>query len=254
MKNYSLKEKIREIINILFYIAFLFYLFFVFRYEQNTLVKWIVACFGLVALAIAIHAEYLKLTYHKALYALNFQLDPAQAIAYYNQVEKWDFFHSYKKNRLIFDIQVYLFQERPQDILDIIENHSQFFHSSVEHILIAEYYQLRSYLLLNSHNQIKAVYAKISEIRSLKKPPLLFSFDEIDAIYYLGCNNLKKAVQCFQKVNQKYMNPKERSFILSNLIHYCDDPKKAEYQSQLNQLLESSTPLYTTKESQKKSL
>ena len=73
----------------------------------------------------------------------------------------------------------------------------------------------------------------------MKKRPKIFQYDELDGIHERALNNRGRAYELFQNVNTAYMNPKEKKFILENLVFLAPVNEKKEYQEQLDALMEA---------------
>ena len=237
MKYYNKKELGKIFVRFLFYILFIILLVNIAVRTESSWQKWFLIVFGVIALVVTGLSEYLKYLYNQALYALNFELNPEKAIVFFDKVDAHDIFKGYRKTRYVFDVQVSIEQNRAEDVLDIIEKQYDYFNSSVELKMIQYYYQLRAYCMLNRHNKLKATYENINRLRRLKKPPRIFSFDEIDGIYYLGMKDYRKAYRSFQKVDMKYMNPKECCFILKQLCLLSKDGKNQKYKKEYDELV-----------------
>ncbi len=88
-------------------------------------------------------------------------------------------------------------------------------------LTINYYYQMRAYYILKEYDNLKEVYHKMCKLRDIKKPIKIFSWEEIDAMSQVANNNGGKAYKTFSNVNMKNMNPKEKAFVIKNLMTYA---------------------------------
>ncbi len=241
MKNYTIKQKMRTLFTYLAYFIYFCFAIYLLIYGPNTIFKYIFLVISVFAMTISIYAEYLKVLYHKALYALNFEMNPQKAQEIFMKLEKQDYFNGYKNVKPLFYLQLKLELKEGNEVLEIIALNEKYLRSDTKMLFIYYYYKLRAYHVSNQHRQAQKVYHDMKLIKTMKKAPKIFSWDEIDGIYHLCCNNESKALKSFSNINMKNMNPKEQCFILSNLIKLDKSVKnKAQYQAQYQQLMEGS--------------
>lgn len=235
--HYSLKQKIFMIFTIIVYFAFAYFVIQA-AIQDHSVSGYIFVAMGVVALFFGILNEYLKLLYNEALWYLNFKLDPDKADEMYDKLVKYDVFKIKEKDRGLFDTMVALERKQPKQVLKIIEENDKKYSSNVELLLIKFYYQMRAYLMLGKTKEINIIYNDVRNIEKMKKRPKIFQYDELDAIHSLGIKNYGEAYDHLKKVNMVYMNPKERKFILEQLIITAPEKEKAEYKEKLNTLME----------------
>ena len=239
LKHYSFRQKASMIITIIFYILFFFMVVYAAIYSHGDIRSILFAILGVVALVFGILNEYIKLLYNEALWYLNFKLDTKKASEYYDRLCKVDIFKSYVKDRGLFDTMVAIEEKDGQRALKIIQDNDKKFTANVEMLLIKLYYEMRAYLLLGRDKKINECYNDVRNIEKMKKRPKIFQYDELDGIHERALNNRGRAYELFQNVNTAYMNPKEKKFILENLVFLAPVNEKKEYQEQLDALMEA---------------
>lgn len=170
-----------------------------------------------VFLGIALWSEYLRHLYKKAIFTLNIEGKPEEARTQFDDLMKKDFFHGYRKNRLIFDTLYHTDQMQPMECMNTLEKDSKFFHNSMDNLLIWDYTKFYSYFLLNNRTKTKQQYERVMKLKDIKikgtKISPLYNWEFIEAIYLFSCKDYKKSLKAFQNVNPKNMNHRE-------LMHY----------------------------------
>lgn len=233
MKNYSTVEKIKLLFTYTSYLIFLCFIGYLIISEKNY-VTYLFIVFAIFALVASVYYETLKVKYHKALYALNFELNSDKALDLYEDLLKKDYLRGYQKTKILFYLQYYTEKQDAHKMLEILNENQKELRKGLYMLSILYYYQLRACFINQDVDSITEVYNKILELRKTRKNPKLFNPLEIDGMYYLVINHRKKAYTCFKNINMKNMNPKERKFIFENLIVLAKDEKeKKEYQKQI---------------------
>ncbi len=237
IKHYSLKQKIIMLFTIAVYIAFAVFVIQA-AINDHSVSGYAFVALGIVSLIFGTLNEYLKMLYNEALWYLNFKLDTDRATKLYEKLIKKDIFKIYEKNRGLFDTMVALEKNQPREVLSIIEQNDKKFSANVEMLLIKSYYQMRAYLLLGQSQKLNVVYNDVKNIEKMKKRPNVFQYDELDGIHKLAIKQNGEAYNLFKKVNMQNMNPKERKFILEQLIITAPNSEKDTYKEELNKLME----------------
>ncbi len=237
IKHYSLKQKIIMIFTIAVYTAFAHYVIQA-ALKDHSISGYAFVALGIVSLIFGVLNEYLKMLYNEALWYLNFKLDTKTATELYDKLIKKDIFKIYEKDRGLFDTMIALENNKPKEVLSIIEKNDKKFSANVEMLLIKCYYQMRAYLLLDQGQKLNVVYNDVKNIEKMKKRPNIFQYDELDAIHKLAIKQNGEAYNLFKKVNMQNMNPKERKFVLEKLIFTAPDSEKETYREELNKLME----------------
>ena len=236
LRHYSFKQKVRMIINLIFYILFAIMVIYGAFHTNGELLPILFVIFGIVCLVFGTLNEYLKLLYNEALWYLNFKCDPAKAKEIYEKLCTKDLLGMYRNDRALFDVMCAIEEKDGNRVLKIIEENEKKFNANVETLLIRLYYEMRAYLLLGKEKKINEIYTDVRNIEKMKKRPKIFQYDELDGIYERARKNRAGAYDHFQKVNTAFMNPKETKFILENLILLAPADEKKAYQEDMQRL------------------
>ena len=237
MKNLSRSGRLNYVFSIISYILFGFLTVSIIIFGTNTIQKWIISVVFVLFLIGGIFVEYLKRKYHKALYALNFELNTKKAIALFDELEKKDLFHGYQNTRILFDVQVALEEKRYSDALRLIDQNEDIFRKDLEMFSIMQYVKLRCYVAKGDQKRAARAYKDFKMTSKQKRAPRIFSPDEVEGLYQLAIKNKNSAYKCFKAVNMKNMNTREIAFILTQLKEltpYKDE--REEYQEALENI------------------
>ena len=237
-KHYSPKQKVKTVIDIIFYLIFAYMVISVVINKDFTISGIAFLIIGIVCLVFGIRNEILKQKYNKALFTLNYCCNPDKAEEQYNELVEKDIFNIYRDDRALCDIMIELERGNPKKVLKIIEDDDKKFSANVELLLIKFYYQMRAHLMLGNTKAINEIYNDVKNIAAMKKRPKIFSYDELEGIHQLALNNKGRALDCFKKINTIHMNPKEKKFILENLIALSSGQDKEDYQAEYDTLLQ----------------
>lgn len=237
-KHYSPKQKVRTVIDVAFYLIFAYMIISVIINRDFSVSGIAFLIIGVVSLFFGTKNELLKQKYNKALFTLNYACNPDKASKLYDELVEKDIFKIYRDDRALFDVMVELERGNAKKVLEIIEKDDEKFSANVELLLIKFYYQMRANLLLGNGKAINEIYNDVKNIAAMKKRPKIFSYDELEGIHQLGLNNKGRALDCFKKINTIHMNPKEKKFILENLIALSSGQDKIDYQSEYDILLQ----------------
>ncbi len=202
--------------------------------------KLIFILVGSTVLAISIYYEYLKIIYEKMIRSLTIDTDIPKSKRYRQTLLKRDWFNGFKNSLLLFDSLLLMDQGRYEECLELIDNHSQFFHSTVDYLYISYYNQLLCHFFLNQVEDAETSLKNLMGIKKLskKKYSPLFSWDEIEAIGYDLANRHQKSLQSFNKVPLKQLNSREKAYhyylialqykVLGNTKEYGNNLKKSQ--------------------------
>lgn len=213
MRKLRFSPKTQQIITYLFY--FIFFIFSVYQIFQtdNLTHKILYAVFSILILGIALYSEYLKHLYKKAIYKIAFDCDPIQAENQMNDLLKKDFFKAYKNEKIIFDTLVYVDQNEFQACLDHLEKNYEFFHASLDQLLIYHFNVFYCSWQLNDIDKAIDEYNKMLRMKNKKtkgaKANALYNWEYIEALYQLARKEYKQSYNAFKKVNITNMNPRE---------------------------------------------
>lgn len=177
--------------------------------------KFVFGIIGFGVLAITIYFDYLKRLYEKMIYRLTADCNIELAEKAKQKLLQKDFVHGFRKSLQLFDALLLLDKGQYQACLNHLETHKQLFHGTIDYLFISYHTQLHCCYFLNDKEQSEYVYQKLQELKQTnpKKYRALFSWDEIDGVYYLTQERNKKSIQAFQKVNAALLNPRETTYL-----------------------------------------
>lgn len=209
---------IRGVVMAIIYIAFTF---FVIKNtynieEQST--RIIAYVFFGVILFIGLWNEYLRVLYQKAIKTLLFELKAPEAKQIFDDLQKKDFAKGYKNSRAIFDTLYYVDCLDTDNAIQTLEDHSKFFHNSLDNLLIDHYTRFYCATLIQKPSIVEEEYKHIKRMQTSKvkgkRVSPLYNWDFIDAVYYTYHRDYKKAKRTFENVDTSLMNKRE-------LMHYA---------------------------------
>lgn len=209
----AFSEKARKTITFIIYIIFAIFTISNLIKEPSIVGKLCYLFILLLFLGIAGWAEYLRYLYHKMIEALGMQCNPEKAMYYYHDLKKKDFFKSYKQTLLVFDTLYYQDINKPEEAINLLNEHEKTFKSSLDYLLIRNYTYFISYYQLGNHTKVKKYFPEVMKMKDKKikgsKVSPLYNWTLIEAIYLLSTKDYKKSVQAFKNVNTKNMNHRE---------------------------------------------
>lgn len=212
-KNYSTKEKLRLFTIILIYIIFSIYTINFIVKEHNLYVKLSFMIILIIFLSVSLWAEYLKYLYQSSIYHLNVTLNLNEAMKIFEKLNRLDFFKSYRKTFLIFNVLYEMCLENYEMCLSLIEQNDKFFRSSLDNLLIQKYTYFFCSYKYKKFDDVEKYYQDIQELKNLKikksKVSPLYNWDFVDAIYFKSKNNFHKSKLCFENTNTINMNSRE---------------------------------------------
>ena len=215
IRKHAFSEKGRNIITAIIYLIFLIYSCNLILQAEAMSTKIAYVAITLILLSIVGLSEYLRWLYRSAIKTLTMDCDPYKAKEIEQKLLKFDLFKAYKKTMLIFDLMVYADLDEYEKCIELLDHNEKFFKQSLDHILIRNYNYFKSYYALNNKTQGKKYYQETIKLKGAKlrgsKVSPLYSWDEIDAVYYLKIRDLKKSKAAFANTNTKMMNFREMS-------------------------------------------
>lgn len=177
-----------------------------------------------------------KKLYNKAIYALNYELDPGKANLLYSEIVKHDFFKTYTKQRGFFDLMLLMEINEYDKAKWIIEMNEKKFESSDELKAIKLFYEMYIFARQNDNSKVLSNYRQIKDLISSGVKPELFTELEIDGLAQMINNNNSLALQTFEQIDLDSLCPKDKKRILNNLCKLASGKKKIEYKNKLNEL------------------
>lgn len=217
MKPFQFNNKTRTLFIAVIYIAFTIFSIYNIVKAPQISSKIFYACLLIVALSIAIYAEYLRTIYQKCIQTLTIDCDPLKADQQFKALLKKDIFKAYNKTYLIFQTLYYADMLDPKNCLNTLEKDEKFFHSSLDMLLVYHYTKFYANFLLNNLEEVKNEYSHLTKLKGAKikgdKVAPLYNYEFIDSIYQFALKKYKQSLNCFKSINTKNMNPRE-------LLHY----------------------------------
>lgn len=245
IRKHAFSEKWRNIITGIIYIIFILYSINLIIHTEAISSKLFYAVLTIILISVVALSEYLRQLYRKAIKTLVMDCDPKQAKEIEAKLLKYDLFKAYKKTMIIFDLMIYADSNEYQKCIDLLDQNESFFKQSLDNLLIRNYNYFKAYVGIDNKTKAKKYYQdtikmKGAKIKGSKVSPL-YSWDEIDAVYYLCIKDIKKSKAAFANTNTQMMNHRELCHFyydyaqLNLLDHNLNDARK-----HLNQVLEIS--------------
>lgn len=247
-KKYSFNEEARNFI--VFAIYAIFIIFSIYQAVHTPSIEGKILYIGImvVFMSICILSEYLRFLFRKAIKALNMECHPSKAIEYCDKVKKYDIFHSYATTIKLFYLLIYKDQGNPEACLQILEENQKLFKQNIDYLLIRNYNEFYCAFMLNQHGKLKKAYPEVIRMKGAKvkgaKVSPMYSWEEIEGVYYLGIKDYKKSRNAFKSVNTKFMNNRELSHFYYEyaLLEIAMNNKK-EAMEYLNKVVELSNQM-----------
>lgn len=215
LSNYTFSAEAKRTIHIIIYIIFLFYSIYLIAQAPSVAVKIAYIAITIIFLTIAVFAEYLEYLSEKAIKALNYECNPEKAKEIYDKLQKFDFFKSYKNNRILFDTIYNLAIYEPNTAIKLIQDNDKYFRLNIDALLIRNVSLFIAYVESNNKTQAKKAYPEIIKLKGGKvkgkKLSPLYNWDELEALHYYISNDFDKACKAYKNVNPLYMNNKEKT-------------------------------------------
>lgn len=215
IRKHAFSEKWRNIISAIIYILFVVYSVYLIIYAEEVSTKLFYACLTIILISVTALSEYLRYLYRQAIKSLVMDCDPYKAQEIKQKLLKYDIFKAYKKTMIIFDLMVYTDLNQYDKCIELLDNNEKFFKQSLDNLLIRNYNYFKGYIGIDNKTKAKKYYQDTIKLKGAKikgsKVSPLYSWEEIDAVYYLCIKDIKKSKAAFANTNTKMMNNRELS-------------------------------------------
>lgn len=226
LRRFAFGNTTRNVITYTLYVAFTVYTGIKLFQEPSMPGKATYAILLILFLGIALWAEYLRFLYRQMISALTMDCNLNKADLLKQDLIKKDFFHAYRNTLYIFDTLYFMDQEQPQACIEIMEDHYKFFHNSLDTMLIYNYTCFMAHYKLGNKTKVKSYYTKTTNMKGAKikgnKLSPLYSWEYIDAIYYVCIHDDKKAKQAFDHTNIENLNHRELTHYYFEYAKLCE--------------------------------
>lgn len=158
------------------------------------------------------------------------------------QLDKWK---GYDKSILLFNALLYLDQGKWQSLETLLENESNFFHSSFDYLAIYNYLKFKLAYFTQNLSMLDEYYSKFNEIMhtgKIKHP--LFSCDEVDAIYFYAHKRYKKSLSSFEKIKLTSMNTREQAYVQFELAQTYRALNQTHHKNESFKFVENMVPQF----------
>lgn len=209
---YNKKERANLVFNLLIYLIFFVYSFYIVITNPQESFSWLIGVIAVVFVAFSLLKEFLGFNYKKAIHLLTVERDPDAGLTQIKIVEKFDLLKSFKAACLIYNVLVRLDRHET----DTLNTYLQSFETNrtKDLVLVKAYAQFKIQVFKKNKTQMKKAYASLHELRNMKhkgKPVFtpLFAWADIEAEYEYLINDYKKANSLLTSANTSAMNPRE---------------------------------------------
>lgn len=221
----AFSEKWRNIITGIIYLTFVFYSIYLIVTTPTFGAKIIYACIMVLFLTICLLSEYLRYLYRLSIKSVGLECNPIEARLINKRILKFDIFKSYANTLKIMETLLLIDENKPEECLNFLEENSKLFKQNLDFLLVRNYTSFKCYFLLGNKTKVKKLYPEITKLRGAKikgsKISPLYSWDEIDAIYHLACNDLKKSRHAFETAHLENMNHRELAHFYYEFAQLC---------------------------------
>lgn len=215
IRKHAFSEKWRNIISAIIYILFVIYSIYLIMHTEEFSSKLFYTCLTVILISVVALSEYLRILYRQAIKTLVMDCDPYKAQEIEQKLLKYDIFKAYKKTMIIFDLMVYTDLNQYDKCIELLDNNEKFFKQSLDNLLIRNYNYFKGYIGLDNKTKAKKYYQDTIKLKGAKikgsKISPLYSWEEIDAVYYLCIKDIKKSKAAFANTNTQMMNHRELS-------------------------------------------
>ena len=238
LKYYSTKQKRKLISNIVIYSIFVGMVFYyaVLKSSNKSFSIFLIVL-AILAIAGCLYYEYLNWHYVKVLYILNLEIDPKKALGEFEKLIKIDFTNTYKRDRALVDVAIYSAMKDEEKVIDIIDKNDERFRSSIEMLVVRNYYLMKAYLSFKDYDRVEALYQDIKAVEKMKKHPEPIPLNIYHGYHYIAVSNMNKAYDAFKEIDRTKLNPKEQKEVLERLIETSKkEAQKEKYRKELSAL------------------
>lgn len=221
----AFSQKWRNIITNLIYVAFVIYSLRMIIITPDVGAKILYGCIMVIFLSICFLSEYLRYLYRLSIKTLGLECDPIEARVINQKLLKFDLFKSYPNTLKIMETLLLIDENKPEECLAFLEENGKLFKQNLDYLLIRNYTSFKCYFLLGNKTKVKKLYPEITKLRGAKikgsKISPLYSWDEIDAVYHLACNDAKKSRYAFENAHLENMNHRELAHFYYEFAQLC---------------------------------
>ena len=215
-QSFLLGKKQKDILTIIVYLAFIYFMIGFIIKETQLTVKITYVCILIFFSFIAFYYEYLKKLYEKATLALIEECNPQKGINIIDKLKSKDIFRSFKQSIIIFKLLAYRDLNDYDKMYSILQSLKKKEYSSSYDMLLIYHY---SYLLIYNHNKdienMESTYNKVMELqykrKGFKKVSPLISWEEATARYYFTKGLYKESKKHMDSVSIDNMNKREKA-------------------------------------------
>ena len=209
---YNKKERANLVFNLLIYLIFFVYSFYIVITNPQEPFSWLIGVVAVIFVAFSLLKEFLGFSYKKAIHLLTVERNPEAGLTQIKVVEKYDLLKSFKAACLIYTVLVHL----DRHDTDTLNTTLQSFETTQtkDLVLVKAYAHFKIQVFKKNKTQMKKAYASLHELKNLKhkgKPVFtpLFAWEDIEAEYEYLMNDYKKANSLLTNLNTSAMNPRE---------------------------------------------
>ena len=215
LKKFAFSEKWRNIITYLIYVVFVGYSIHLIIEAPELSVKLTYGAITIIFMSICILSEYLRILYRNSIKALNLKCDPITSREINAKILKFDLFKSYTQTLKIMETLLLIDENKAEECLTFLEDNEKLFKQNLDYLLIRNYSAFKAYFMIDNKSKVKKFYPEVTKLKGAKikgsKVSPLYSWEEIDAVYYLSSKDYKKSRNAFESAHLGNMNSRELS-------------------------------------------
>lgn len=254
-KLFSITQKLRPIIMTLVFIAFIFISINSIMQQESIFMKFVIAIIAIIVLGVSVFYEFLKLKYSQLQKSLVSASNHQETLQLRNQLVSLDKVKGMKDSVTLFDVLFLLDQNKPQEVLNLIDENEKLFKSSLDALLIKRHSIFKAYQLLGNRTQSKKAYQELEKLKETnlnkaKKMNLLYNWQQIEALNtFYNQQDYQKALKQYQSIDTSKYNPRELIHLYSEYKELAKRINNKELVNELNSKIIAINPSSPFKES-----
>jgi hypothetical protein len=233
----NIKDKFLDLLDVIIYLLVGIYMLIKGILTDNgVFYKVMFYLLGIFFIFISFQILNQKKLYNKALYQLNYELNPVEANKTYDKIVKHDFLKIYTKQRGFFDLMLLMEMKEYKKAKWIIEMNEKKLDSNDDMRFLKHYYLLKIAYANKDKQGVLSNYSKINDLYGKVKKHS-FIKEEADALAFYVKGQKKDALDCLKTLNLDSLCPKDKKQILEELIDMSIGNEKEMYKKEYDELI-----------------
>lgn len=207
--------KLKPLFKVMLYLFFIFIMINIALAYESLWMRIFVIATMLVVIAFNLLFDHLRGLLEKMQIALTIDCDLEEVEGLRTKFKQTDLLRGMKNDLLLFDVLYLLDQNRPEEVIALINSKEKFFSGQLDYLFIKYHSLLKAYSLLHDKEKANESYEAIDKLRQTslrkknKRMNLLYNWDQIDALHALVNHQFNQALQKYKACDTRNMNPRE---------------------------------------------